>query len=122
MSLIVSAEYLYNDSDNHDKVYNVAIKDTLSKYIVIAEWGARLGVLKQQEKYTGTSLTSARIIFNDLIKEKKAKGYRVVSQSASTRTSLTNIPQDTTKPVKPTKPKEPEKYNPNPMPERRLDF
>ncbi len=126
MSMIVEAEYLYNDNGWHDKVYNVAIKDTEDDriYEVWVEYGARLGVLRTLRKDC-TNIISARLTFNSLVKEKKAKGYRSVGQSVSPRTSLTNIPLNTLaeyKPKKPAKPKEPEKYNPDALPERRLDW
>ena len=126
MSMIVEAEYLHNDNGHHDKVYNIAIKDTECNrtYEVWVEYGARLGVLRTLLK-DRTNITSARFTFDRLIKEKKAKGYRSVSQSASTKTSLTNVPLNTQteyKPKKPAKPKEPEKYNPDVPPERRLDW
>lgn len=126
MSLIVEAEYLYNDTGDHDKVYNVAVKEdiyaTIHTYSVVVEWGARLGVLKQQVKHTGNSLHRAIEEFKKLVNTKKnSKGYRSVAQSASARTRLSNVPVNNSKPSIPTKPKL-EKYDPNYVPERRLDI
>ena len=132
MSTIIEAEYLYNDTGNHDKVYNIAIKEDhrwaaygSGGYEVIAEWGPRLGVLKSQVKYSGNSRVLARLEFDNLVKAKRNKGYRSINESASTRTRLTNvpIPNKPHKPKKPAKPIEPvvEPYNPDYIPERRLD-
>jgi hypothetical protein len=127
---VVEAEYLYNNSGSHDKVYNVALRTNGSQYEVIAEWGARLGVLKQELKYSSPSLLAARLEFNKLVEAKKkpSKGYKSSSSSKSSRSTLTNVPvssgnSNTIKKLKnPVKEKQPEQFNDSDyIPERRLD-
>ena len=131
MSTILQSEYLYNDSGSHDKVYNVAIKEDLGavyRYQVVTEWGPRLSVLKTTVKYTGNSLIEARMLFRKIVSLQTStmKGYRVVSQSASNRTVLTDVPinnQPSSPPKKPTPiTSEPETYNNEYVSERRLDI
>ena len=91
---VIDSEYLYNDSEGHDKVYNVFFgysKDNPNNYIVIAEWGRRGGVLKESIKTTEwDNRYNARKVFDDLIDEKMIKKHykRVVNRSKITNVSF----------------------------------
>lgn len=129
MSRIIEAEYLYNNSGTHDKVYNVIIREDHNwaavgrgGYIVEAEWGPRLGVRKAQVKYSGSNRSEARNEFTKLVQSKKSKGYRSVNGSTTDIVTNRPIPQDIPKHklTKEVKPKV-EEFNHNPIQERRLD-
>ena len=80
--ITIRSEYLYNNTGNHYKVYNLAIVMTdLNEYKLVAEYGARLGVLKQIEKWHGRGSYLADLRINALVEEKIAKGYTRVSTS-----------------------------------------
>ena len=83
---VIDSEYLYNDSEGHDKVYNVFLgfdKDQPREYAVIAEWGRRGGVIKESVKIQGTNLHTAQQEYLDVIDEKITKKHykRVVNRS-----------------------------------------
>lgn len=60
-----------------DKVYKIAIVDVGDQYVVNFEFGRRGSTLQAGTKTTSpVSLTKANEIFNKLIQEKTAKGYR----------------------------------------------
>jgi hypothetical protein len=102
MSLVYKREYLYNNNGSHDKVYNIVIKDervhSTCKYTVVAEWGARLGVLKTQVKYEGYDVREAEKVFAKLKAEKIQKSYRVVNQRVSNKTTITSKLKEEVKP------------------------
>ena len=108
MSNVIRAEYLYNNLGTHDEVYNVILRENhhwagvgMGGYIVEAERGPRLGVLKTQTKYTGSNRNKALWEFSKIVASKIAKGYRPVSGDIS-ETMSRSIPKQTTK--KETKP------------------
>lgn len=126
---ILSAEYLHNTRDNHDKVYNVQLEENGDRYTVVAEYGRRTGVLKRITKYSGNSRFTALIQLSDLVNEKLSKGYTRVGRGNAGTTAIgttSQKPKKTKSDSKPdstplTKPKEPDTYNPNFIPERRFD-
>jgi predicted DNA-binding WGR domain protein len=122
MSTILKSEYLYNDNDNHDKVYNVTLKEvegqittgTVIDFVVTAEYGRRGSVLKTITKYDGISYGKAKEIYTSLIAEKIAKGYN----KGPKRKKVKSEPE-----LKPKlKPKKLETQELNDVPFRRLDF
>jgi hypothetical protein len=91
---VVKAEYLYNNSGNHDKVYNIAICTKENQYEVVVEYGARTSVLRELLKYAGPSLETANVVYNKLISEKTSstKGYKISSSGdRSGKSNLINL-------------------------------
>lgn len=58
-----------------DKVYNLALDEAAGRYTVSAEWGRRGSLLRVDSKYVGPDRSAAEEVYEQIRKEKLAKGY-----------------------------------------------
>ena len=81
MPVIESANMYYKEGVS-DKVYHATIEDICDGYVVNFSYGRRGSALKTGSKtQRPTTLEEAKVIFNDLVKEKTGKGYRFVENA-----------------------------------------
>ena len=62
--------------EGHDKEYHLTIKEDGGSYVVEAAWGRRGQTLQMADKCRPTSLEAAERVFDKVVKEKLAKGYK----------------------------------------------
>lgn len=80
---------------NSDKLYNVSLEQEGGAYVVYAEYGRRGSVLKKIEKSRSYHEYIVISDYNELIAEKRAKGYRDrgITTTATTKTKTKPKPK-----------------------------
>ena len=77
----ILSEVLHCTNGTSDKVYELELRSEGRGYVVRARYGRRGSVLKPLVKYNGSSEYEARRKYNELMAEKKGKGYKGVLSS-----------------------------------------
>jgi hypothetical protein len=79
--MFIKSVSLYCNKDKHDKVYHAQVLGVEgNKYIVSFQYGARGKKLIWGTKCEPTSQYNAISIFENLIREKKKKGYHEIDE------------------------------------------
>ena len=74
-----------DSSKNSDKEYRIVLEKMNSGIVVKAAYGRRGGKLNRLVKYNGTSVNRASDLYNSLIMEKQAKGYKIIMQDGESQ-------------------------------------
>jgi bifunctional non-homologous end joining protein LigD len=83
MADTLASTSLHYRADGSDKVYNVAIVVSANGgFDVVAAWGRRGATLQQKTKETGVVEVKARQVYERLVNERIAKGYKVIDGDA----------------------------------------
>ena len=75
---VIDKIYLENQEEGSDKFYRLTLTEAPSGYIVDAQWGRRGTNGQEGTKYAGPDLDAARKVYDKVVAEKRAKGYKAV--------------------------------------------
>lgn len=81
--------HCYQPENNHDKIYELRIKKDNASYVVEFSYGRRGTRLKEGVKGIYQQLNDAERIYQIILNEKTAKGYRVVSEDRQEQVQAT---------------------------------
>lgn len=117
MSVFKSANLYYKEGAS-DKVYHATIEDLGGNYVVNFAYGRRGSALKTGSKTSSpTNLDEAKKIFESLVKEKTAKGYKYIDNNSKSDDSIPVVSDDL-----PETPSEIQCVLLNPIDEKEVDF
>ncbi len=68
---------LFNQEDNHDKVYEVKLVNESGSYRVDFAYGRRGNNLKEGNKGTFATYQQAKLVFDKLVQKKMSEGYTI---------------------------------------------
>lgn len=72
--------WCYDTVKNHDKVYNVYLSEDNGNYQVYVQYGRRGASFQHHEKMRTCAEWAAQDCFNDWVRAKTSKGYKVTDK------------------------------------------
>ena len=76
--------WCFNPAANNDKVYGLYLFNANGKFDVFSLFGRRGGSLQTHVWAEGVAMDEANRVYNQLLKDKSRKGYKLIKENVAT--------------------------------------